>query len=391
MDKKTTALLEQVQIPRTEFPILAHGHYMNHAAMAPWPERATRAVQAFAQENAELASERYMLWLRRESQLRQMLADMLNAESADDIALLKNTTEGICTVAGGISWRRGDNIVIPLGEFPSNHLPWQALERLGVELREVDIRATDTPEQALLAHMDANTRLLSVSAVQWTDGLRLKLDILGSACKANGVLFFVDAIQHLGALQIDVRACNIDFLAADAHKWLLGPEGIAVFHCTASARAELRLQQHGWHMVDESYRFDREQWLPSETAVRFEAGSPNMLGQVAMHASLELLLETGMAAVEACVAENTRVLTQALGAISGVELVRHYDPARVSGIVSFRLPGHNLGDVHQVLKRAQIICAMRGDAIRLSPHFYQAGRPLQQGLDKLEAVIKDII
>ena len=373
-----------------EFPVLQHGHYMNHAAMGPWPLRTTRAVQAFAQENADMGSEKYPLWLRREKHLRDMLAGMMNAGSADDIALLKNTTEGICTVAGGIDWRRGDNVVIPKDEFPSNRLPWLALERHGVEVREVDIRAVAEPEQALLERMDANTRLLSVSAVQWTDGLRLDLGQLGGGCKTAGALFFVDAIQQLGALQVDVQACNIDFLAADGHKWLLAPEGIAVFYCAPHVRERLQLLQHGWHMVDDFLDFDRAEWPPSKSALRFEAGSPNMLGQVAMHASLELLLEVGMAEVEANVTDNSRVLSETLDGISGVELALPYDSGRVSGIVSFRLPGYELALVYKTLKRAGIVCAMRGNAIRLSPHFYQAGQPLQRMLADMEVAIKSL-
>ncbi len=373
-----------------QFPVLQQGHYANHAAMGPWPVCAAQAVQAFAQENAELAAQRYNLWLRRETQLRDMLACMLNAASADDIALLKNTTEGICTVANGLEWRRGDNVVIPKGEFPSNRLPWLALQRHGVEVREVDIRATAEPEKALLERMVARTRLLSVSAVQWTDGLQLKLEVLGAACKSNGVFFFVDAIQQLGAQRVDVQACEIDCLAADGHKWLLAPEGIAVFYCSKRARAELQLQQLGWHMVDDSLRFDRETWPPSETAVRFEAGSPNMLGQAAMHASVGLLLDVGTAEIEARVAENSRMLALALAGFSGVELVRPFDPDRISGIVSFRLPGRDLAEVHQAFKNAQIVCAVRGKAIRLSPHFYQSGAPIQRMLAALETAIKDI-
>lgn len=374
----------------TEFPILQEGHYANHAAMGPWPRSAAQAVQDFAQENASLAAQRYSLWLRREGQLRTMLAELVNAASADDIALLKNTTEGICTVANGLDWRRGDNVVLPVGEFPSNRLPWLALQRFGVDVREVDIRSTLSPEQALLDQVDANTRVLAVSSVQWTDGLRLKLELLGAACKTNGVLFFVDAIQQLGAQQVDVQACGIDCLAADGHKWLLAPEGIAVFYCSPLAREQLRLQQLGWHMVDDSMRFDRETWPPSETAVRFEAGSPNMLGQVALHASVTLLLDIGMAEVETRVAENSRVLAQALAGFGNVELVRPHDAERVSGIVSFRLPGHELAAVFQALKQARIACAMRGKAIRLSPHFYQSGAPIQAMLAELETVIKEI-
>jgi len=340
MDTSTT-----VNIPVDEFPILQHGLYANHAAIAPWPRVASQAVATFADENCQLGPEKYNRWLLRETQLRQRLAKLVNASSADDIALLKNTTEGICTVANGIDWQNGDNLVLPMGEFPSNHLPWLALQRLGVEVREVDIRATTQPEQALLSRMDKRTRLLSVSAVQWTDGLRLRLETLGEACQQNAVLFFVDAIQHLGALQMDVQACGIDFLAADGHKWLLAPEGIAVFYCRQSARTQLRLQQHGWRMVDHPYQFNRDHWQPSDTASRFEAGSPNTLGQAAMHASVGLLQQVGMSRVEAYVAENSQTLSKGLETITGIELLRAYDPGSVSGIVSFTTQSKSLIDV----------------------------------------------
>ena len=376
-----------VPIPVDEFPILKHGLYANHAAIAPWPRVASKAVATFAVENSQIGPEKYNRWLLRETQLRQRLAQLVNAGSADDIALLKNTTEGICVVANGIDWRNGDNLVLPIGEFPSNRLPWLALQQLGVEVREVDIRATTQPEQALLSRMDRRTRLLSVSAVQWTDGLRLKLKPLGAACRQNDILFFVDAIQHLGALQMDVQACGIDYLAADGHKWLLAPEGIAVFYCREGARAQLRLQQRGWHMVDQPYRFNRDQWQPSDTARRFEAGSPNTLGQAAMHASVGLLQDVGMLQVEAYVAGNSQVLSKGLETIAGVELVRAYDMQTVSGIVSFTVSSGNLVEVHQALKDRGVICVLRGDAIRLSPHFYQAGEPVAEILNVIESVL----
>ncbi len=368
-------------IPVDEFPILQHGHYANHAAIAPWPRVTSRAVADFAVENSELGPHRYAHWLLRETQLRQMLAEMINASSADDIALLKNTTEGISTVATGIDWQRGDNMVLPLDEFPSNRLPWLALQERGVEVREVDIRGTADPEGALIARMDESTRLLSVSAVQWTDGLRLKLETLGSVCQQNNTLFFVDAIQQLGAMPLDVDACGIDFLAADGHKWLLAPEGLAVFYCRATVRDQLRLSQHGWRMVDQPYRFDRDDWQASNTAIRFEAGSPNTLSQAALHASVGLLQDVGMDNVAALVAANSATLANSLASIPGVELVRPFEPERVSGIVSFRVPAKDPAVIHRALKKRKLSCAVRNDAIRLSPHFYQAGQPLQNILN----------
>ena len=374
-------------IPLDEFPILQHGHYANHAAIAPWPRAASRAVADFGLENSELGPEKYAHWLVRESQLRRMLAAMINAGSADDIALLKNTTEGICTVANGIDWQRGDNLLLPLDEFPSNRLPWLALQHLGVEVREVDIRAEAEPEQALLAHMDDRTRLLSVSSVQWADGLRLRLETLGAACRQNNVLFFVDAIQQLGAMRMDVEACGIDFLAADGHKWMLAPEGIAVFFCRQAVREQLKLSQHGWRMVDEPYRFDRKNWRASKTASRFEAGSPNTLGQAAMHASIGLLQDVGMDNVEALIGENSQVLSAALESLSAIELVRPFEQQRASGIVSFTVPGKDPAEVYRSLKDESLVCSVRNKAIRLSPHFYQAGKPLQDILNIIERIV----
>ncbi len=390
MNTSTTEKFPSANIPIDEFPVLKHGLYANHAAIAPWPRAASRAVASFAQENCEIAAEKYSHWLARETQLRNRLAGLINANSAKDIALLKNTTEGICTVASGLNWRSGDNMVLPADEFPSNRLPWLALQRLGVEIREVDIRSTSEPEKALLEQIDARTRLLSVSAVQWVDGLRLKLEVLGKACQQNKILFFVDAIQQLGALQMDVQACGIDFLAADGHKWLLAPEGIAVFYCREGLREQLQSTQHGWHMVDEPYRFDRENWQPSKSATRFEAGSPNTLGQVALHASVGLLQEVGMQQVESCITANSLALSEGVGNIPGLELVRAFDSQRVSGIVSFRLQDRDPASFHRALQKRRLSCAVRGGAIRLSPHFYQAGDPVMEMLNVIEDTLNKL-
>ena len=375
-------------IDTREFPILEHGLYANHAAIAPWPRATANAVADFARENALIGPEKYSRWLLRETQLRRSLARLMNAGSANDIALLKNTTEGICTVANGIEWRHGDNLVIPCAEFPSNRLPWLALERRGVEVREVDIRDGGSPEQALLSRMDNNTRLLSVSAIQWTDGLRLDLGKLGSACRSGDVLFFVDAIQQLGAIQLDVEACSIDFLAADGHKWLLAPEGLAVFYCREGVREQLKLLQHGWRMTDNPYQFNREEWTPSQSAARFEAGSPNTLTQAAMFASVGLLLDTGMDRVESLVTQNSATLSRALAEMPGVELCRPFSPERASGIVSFKPAGRDPASYLKALKDHGLTCAVRGPGIRLSPHYYQAGRPVMEMLDVIERTLR---
>lgn len=372
----------------SQFPILENpAPYFNHAAVGPWPRATAEAARAFADENMREGSTHYLEWLKREERLRRNLARLAGAASPDDIALLKNTTEGICLVAFGLEWQAGQNVVLPAGEFPSNRLPWLALADRGVKAREVDIRATGDAEQALIDAMDRDTRLLAISSVQWTDGFRLDIERLGRACRDRGVLFFVDAIQQLGALPLDIEAAHIDFLAADAHKWLLGPEGIAVFYCREERRPELKLQQHGWHMVDRFWDFDRDQWEPSSTALRFEAGTPNSIGQAALDASVTLFLEHGMETVGRRVLDNTDRLVRELQRFAGIRLRSPTAPHRRSGIVAFVHESTDANEIYRGLQSEGVSCAMRGGAVRLSPHFYQGEKELEAFFERLAHIV----
>lgn len=366
-----------------QFNIDENRCYFNHAAISPWPLATAAAVKLFAEENSQQGPEHYSSWIKRENDLRKSSATLLNAPSSADIALLKNTTEGICTVAFGLDLQTGDNIVIPCDEFPSNSLPWLAQSFRGVSIRQIDIRKAENAENALLDALDEHTRILAVSAVQWTDGFRLDLVKLGEYCQQHGVLFFVDAIQQLGALQLDVTAAHIDFLAADAHKWLLGPEGIAVFYSTARAREKLQLLQVGWHMLENQWGFSGTA-PPTKTARKFEAGSPNTLGQVAMHASLQLLLEHGMKYVEQRVLANTDCLMQGLQHIKGIQVTSRRELARRSGIVSFKPDHQAVSQLHNALQAAGLRCSLRSGAIRLSPHFYQGENEMQRVLGMID-------
>ncbi|NQD96371.1 aminotransferase class V-fold PLP-dependent enzyme, partial [Pseudomonas sp. CrR25] len=208
-----------------EFPQLAELRYLNHAAVAPWPQRAVVAVSRFAEQNAHCGARDYPAWLLVERSLRERLTRLLNAPSSDDIALVKNTSEALSFVAFGLDWRAGDQVVISDEEFPSNRVVWEALEARGVEVLQVNLHQGD-PEVGLLNACGARTRLMSISAVQYASGLRLDLGRLGHGCQRRGVLLCIDAIQQLGALPFDVQAYQCAFAMADGHKWLLGPEGL---------------------------------------------------------------------------------------------------------------------------------------------------------------------
>src|SRR5688572_8022212 len=225
---------------QNQFPVSENLIYLNHAGVAPLPRCARDAAVSFADENMRTGAVNYPQWMQTELELKQKLCTLLNAESSDSIALLKNTSEVLSVIAYGLNWKSGDNIVLANDEFPSNRIVWQSLARHGVEVRSVQL-SMDDPEAALLAAVDRNTRLLTSSSVQYASGLRMDLQRLGEACKQRGILFCVDAIQSLGAIPFDAQAVHADFVAADGHKWMLGAEGLAVFYCDPRYLERLKL------------------------------------------------------------------------------------------------------------------------------------------------------
>jgi len=353
--------------------------YVNHAAVAPWPVRTVEAVKQFAEENGSVGSRHYERWLTLEQSLKQSMAQLINARSADEIALLKNTSEGLSIIAKGISWQANDNIVISDQEFPSNFIVWDALCTQGVELRIANISDAENPEQAIIDQMDEHTRLLSISAVQYASGLRMQLETLGKACKSNNTLFCVDAIQQIGAIQFDTQAIDADFVIADGHKWMLGPEGLALFYCKESSMQQLELQQFGWHMVEDLSDFNAmTNWQPATSARRFECGSPNTLTAHALHASISVLHDVGMARVEQAVLNNVQSLITIFQQLDDITLLSPTDPTRHAGIFVFKKNTVDSQQLYSRLVSQGVVCAPRGGGIRFSPHFYNNPEQFEQ-------------
>jgi cysteine desulfurase/selenocysteine lyase len=359
--------------------------YLNHAAVGPWPKRTAAAVQKFAEENVLLGARDYPDWMKVEQRLRERLARVLNAPSTDDIALVKNTSEALSFVAFGLDWKAGDNVIISDEEFPSNRVVWEALKPQGVEVIQVSLQGAD-PEGALLAACGPRTRLLSISSVQFATGTRVDIERLGQGLKQRGVLFCVDAIQHIGALPFDVQASQCDFAMADGHKWMCSPEGLGVFYCRAELRPQLQLHEFGWHMLEHSGDYQRDQWQPAASAQRFECGSPNTLGVMALDASLSLLEEVGIDQIGKAVTDRVMWLEEGLSTIDGVRLHSTRTAERRSGILTFSLDHKPTADVWQQLMRNQVVCLPRGPGIRFSPHLYTQSRVIEETL----AIVKRI-
>ncbi|AGA33256.1 Cysteine desulfurase [Thioalkalivibrio nitratireducens DSM 14787] len=355
--------------------------HLNHAAVGPWPRRTADAVSAFAHENLVQGSQKYASWMKVQQQARELGRRLIGATAADDIAFVKNTSEALSMVAFGLDWPRHANVVIPKGEFPSNRIVWlMAAERFGLEVREVALDSHPSPEVALLAACDRNTALLSCSAVQFASGLRLDIERLGTDLRRRDILFCVDAIQHLGALPFDAHAVHADFVMADAHKWLLAPEGIALFYVRPEIRDHLRLQEFGWHMLADSGDFITYELTPAAGARRFEPGSPNLLGIHAVHASLSLLLDTGLERIAQQIDAHWQHLYEGL-TVLGCRVLTPVD--RHAGILTF-FPAHGSAELlFQHLQEMGVLCAQRGGGIRFSPHFYLSPTALDEALARV--------
>lgn len=304
---------------------------------------------------------------------------MIGAAAPLDIALAKNTSEALSIIAQGVTWHPGDEIVGILQEFPSNRVVWEALAGQGVRWLALDLDTSRDPEGDLMGLCGPRTRMIAVSWVQYARGLRLDLERLGAFCHANDILFCVDGIQGLGALPFALSRTQADFLVADGHKWMLGPEGLALLYVHPRLRETLELRQFGWHMLEHASDYDRRAWQPAADARRFECGSPNLLGVHALEASLSLIEEVGISDIHHAIETRVTHLIEAIDR-HGFELLTPRDSTRRAGILTFRVPDLDSGRLHAELIKRRVLCAQRGGGIRFSPHYYTPIERLDQAL-----------
>lgn len=368
---------------RAEFPVNDECVYLNHAAVAPWPESARRAVSEFATENVALGASQYPQWLSVEQSLKRNIEQLIDAPSGS-VALVKNTSEALSFVAYGLQWQAGDVVVISDQEFPSNRIVWESLADKGVKVIEVSLPEHD-PEAELLAAIAQKPRLLSISAVQYATGLRLDIERLGQACRQHNVLFCIDAIQAVGAQPFSVVQNLCDFAMADGHKWMLGPEGLGFFYVRPEVIEQLSIMEYGWHMVADAGNYTTREWQPAADARRFECGSPNMLGAYALNASTGLLLKVGLPQVEYAIAERIQYLRDGLAEL-GAQFVNPLLEQRPSGILTFHFWQADSAKMYQLLMRSGVICANRGGGIRFSPHFHTPQETLDEAIEAVAEI-----
>ncbi len=357
------------------FPVLRRWHFFNHAGVSPIPKVAADALRTFADEAARGA---YLdtSWYPDLDRLRALAGRIINAEP-DEIALVKNTSEGISMVANGLDWRRADRIVTAAVEYPANVYPWMEVARShGAELvmvpEETGADGSRVVPLEKILHEAANprTRLLSLSHVEFASGQRHDVAAIGAFCRARGKLFNVDAIQSIGAVPVDVKGMNIDYLSADGHKWMLGPEGAGIFYCRRELIERTRPLMLGAMNVVNPFAYGSYDYTLKPDAGRFECGSLSLASFLSLKASLELIESIGAANI----ASRIKLLTDRLisGLIHrGYNVVSPREGERWSGIVSFDSPAHAHEPIFRALRREhRTEIALREGRLRASPHFY---------------------
>lgn len=373
-----------------EFPLDTSLCYLNHAAIGPWPRRTAQVVANFAHQNMARGGSDYPAWLQVEHRLRGRIAGLIGAAGADDIALTKNTSEGLSTIAAGLDWQPDDEVVGVAHDFISNQMVWEALRPRGVRYRRIDALTQDDPEGALIDALSRQTRLLAVSTVNYATGYRFDLARLAKACRDTQTLLSVDVIQSLGAIPFDLAIIDADFVVCGGHKWLLSPEGLGFFYCRPTLRDHLGLRQFGWAMRESPYDFESSDWEPAQSARRFESGTPNMIGIHALDATLSLFEELGMAAVASRLRDNVTYLASLLDETPGIEIVTPGTDDQRAGILTFRTDSVPGAELHARLMEAGVICSSRAGGVRFSPHFYTPRDRLDRAVDILRGLLPPI-
>lgn len=351
---------------RPHFPNADHLIYLNHAGVAPLCRPAADAMKELTEDALQHGSLHYSRWEQAYEGLRTSTARLIGAHR-DEIAMVKNTSEGIATVQMGIDWKAGDKVVAFREEFPANYYPWRRLEDRGVRVEWLSFRdPLDRIDEAC-----RGARLLALSFVQYLSGYRADLTAVGEICRRNEVFFFVDAIQGLGAFPLDVEASQIDALAADGHKWLLGPEGCGILYVRRNRLDEIAPVEFGWTNTATYHDYASRDETLRPDAGRYECGTLNTVGCYGLRASIELILEIGVDRISEGLLERAESLYRGIEG-KGYKMLAAREPGCESGIVTFRHPEEDCRMTVRRLKDAGCIAAPRQGWVRVSPHFYQS-------------------
>ena len=378
-------ILADEELRLREFPVARDKIFLAHAGDCPLPRRVAQAVAEYALQ-ATASDQESVIFPAALNEGRNVASRLLNCQP-DEVAFVGPTSLGLSLIASGLKFRRSDNVLIYHDDYPANVYPWMALATQGVEVRLLNIRGLGVIRpKDVIGQVDENTRLVALASCHFISGFRLDHAAIGKYVRKRKILFCLDAIQTLGAFPTTVE--HVDFLAADAHKWLLGPCGAGLLYIRRELQDQVNPPVYGWHNVRCPDFVAQEQIVYRSGSKKFEAGSQNLLGLVGLKAAMDLILEFGVDNIARELLRKRAWLVPALQAKGFTVLNADSPLENASGIVTFFKPGLDLVALHAKLLDASIVTSLRADRkgqryIRLSPHFYNSDTELQRVVDLL--------
>jgi cysteine desulfurase / selenocysteine lyase len=369
---------------RKLFPATEKLVYLNSAAVSPLPVPSVLAVERQLQDVSLNGSTNYPKWVETKNRCRILVSELLNIKK-EAIAFLRNTSDGFASVANGMTWRPGDNIVSFAGEFPSNFYPWRMVrDRHGVELRLCSEKHGSVDIDEMISSIDSRTRIVSISAVQFHNGFRSDLERIGEAARRNGALFAVDIIQAFGSIPLDLSSAGVDIAAGASHKWLCAPEGCGILFLSDKALAEIQPSLVGWISVPEPWNFDHREQGFHPNSLALESGTGPSALFYGLEQSLLLLREIGIEKIK----EHNFALADRLchGLVkSNFDVVSARSENCKSQIVAIRhRSGKSPTDIFKSLQESGVIISARGDMARISPHLFNNDDDIDRAVSLLE-------
>ena len=377
-------ILVNEELRRHEFPVAQKKIFLGHAGVCPLPRRVAQAMNDCVNEGTLGDQEEFVI--RRIEDARQAGARLLNCQP-EEVSLVGPTSLALSFVAAGLNFRRGDNILIYHDDYPSNVYPWMALAEKGVKVRLMNIRQLGVIRKIdVMGQVDEDTKLVALASNHFISGHRVEHDAIGKFLHERGILFCLDAIQTLGAFPTTVE--HVDFLAADAHKWLLGPCAAGLLYVKKDLQEKLNPPVYGWHNVKNPNFVAQDTIAFRSGAKKFEAGTHNLVGLVGLLAAMELIAEIGVENIATELLRKRAWLVPALQAKGFTVLNAEAKPDNASGITSFFAPDKDMAALHQKLLDGGAQASLRVDRkgqkyLRFAPHFYNTDTELQRAVELL--------
>lgn len=370
---------------RENFPHIKNGIiFLNVASTGPLSKSVIEDMELYIKQNSENDIDGFKAFLSREKYAKKIIAEMINT-TADRIAFVDNTSNGINILAQGIAWKKGDRVLLNDLEFPANVYPFLNLEKEGIIVDFVKSKDGIVTADDLIEQMKPETKLVSVSQIQFLTGYRIDIEKLGNECRKRGIIFSVDGIQGMGAINPDIKKCSIDFLSSGTQKWMLGLQGLGFIYLSENLQKNLKQRFVGWKSVVNAWNILDYDLTLREDASRYQNGTISEIGVYAICASLNFMKEIGYKNIEEMVLNNASYLTDKLQEIGLNPLLKDCEDNNRSGIVTCKID--NAQSLHDELLSKKIHTAVREGFIRFSPHFYNNNEDIDKAVDELNKLV----